>query len=329
MTTRRKLLSALGAISVVMPVASFAQQPTKKVARVGYLSAVTAAVDAPRLDAFRQRLRELGYIDGQNIVFDYRHADANSGLLPGLAEELVRLKVDIVVAVATSAAVAAKKASRTVPIVFLGVFDPVAAGLVDNLARPTGNITGFSNMISELSAKRLELLKESVPKLSRIAVMWEPHIVSSAQQWKESELAAKKLGLQIHSMQISGPNQYESAFKEAAAAHSAALAVTLTPTFLSDQKQIADLAIKHRWPSIYAYESSVDAGGFMSYGPNPIDSYQRAAVNVDKILKGAKPADLPIQQPTEFELVVNLKTAQQIGVKVPQPVLSRANKLIN
>jgi len=328
MTTRRELLGALGVISTVMPFASFAQQSAKKVARVGYLSAVSPAVDAPRLDALRQRLRQLGYTDRQNIAFDYRHADANSGELPGLAEELVRLKVDIVVAVATSAAVAAKNASRTVPIVFIGVFDLIAAGLVDNLARPTGNITGFSNMISELSAKRLELLKESVPKLSRIAVMWEPQIVSSAQQWKESELASKKLGLQIHSMQIRGPNQYESAFTEAAAARSAALAVTLTPTFLSDQKQVADLAIKHRWPSIFAYESSVDAGGFMSYGPNPIDQYRRAATYVDKLLKGAKPADMPVQQPTEFELVVNQKTAKKIGVMVPQSVLARAEKVI-
>ena len=328
MTTRRELLSALGAISIVIPLVPYAQQPAKKVARVGYLSPLSAAVDAPRLDAFRQRLRELRYIDGQNIVFDYRHAEANSGQLPGLAEALVRLNVDILVVVSTPAAVAAKNATRTIPIVFLGVFDPVAAGLVDNLARPKGNITGFTNIISELAAKRLELLKESVPKLSRIAIMWDAQNVSSAQQWKESELAAKKLGLQIHSMQIRSPGQYEGAFKEAAAARSAALAVTLTPTFLSDQKQIAALAIRHRWPSIYAYDSFVDAGGFMSYGPNPIDPYRRAAAYIDKILKGAKPADLPVEQPAEFELVVNLKTAQQIGVKVPQPVLSRANRLI-
>jgi putative ABC transport system substrate-binding protein len=328
MNKRRKLIVAIGAGAFATPLACFAQQPPKKIARVGYLSAVAAAVDAPRVEAFRQRLRELGYTEGQNIIFYYRQEDANSGRLPGLAEELVRLNVDVLVAVSTPAAVAAKNATRTVPVVFTGVFDPVAAGLVDNLARPKENVTGLSNMISVLSAKRLELLKETVPKVSRIAVLWEPQNTSSAQQWQESQLAAKTLGLQLHSMRVNSADQYESAFKDAAKARSAALAVTLTPTFLSNQKQIAGLAIKYRWPSIYAYGSFVDAGGLMSYGPNPIDSYRRAASYVDKILKGAKPADLPVEQPTEFELIVNLKSAKQIGIAIPQSVLSRIHRVI-
>jgi len=224
--------------------------------------------------------------------------------------------------------VAAKNATRTIPIVFHGGFDPVALGLVDSLARPGGNVTGFTAIAPALAGKRLELLKETVPKLSRVAVLWDPQNPGSAQQWKESQLPARELGLQLHSIEVSSADKFEAAFKEAVNVRTAALAVMASPFFYSNQKQLTDLAIKNRLPVTYPREEFVTGGGLMSYGSDRSESFRRAALMVDKILKGAKPADLPVEQPTKFELVINLKTANQIGLPIPPSVLARADRVI-
>jgi len=304
-----------------------AQQP-KKIPRVGYLTANTSSAELPRLDAFRQALHDLGHVDGQNIVIEYRHAEGKFERLPGFAAELVGLKVDLLVGVTTNAVVAAKNATRTIPIVFIGVSDPIAAGLADSLARPGGNLTGFTNIAPVLSGKRLELLKEVIPKLSRVAVLWDPQSPGSVPQWKESELAAAELGLQLYSMEASSADKYEDAFKEALRARSGALAVTLNPVANSNQKPIADLATKNRLPTVCARGDFADNGCLMSYGPSYVAEGRDAARYVDKILKGAKPAELPVEQPMKFELVINLKTAKTLNLTIPQSVLYRADRVI-
>jgi putative tryptophan/tyrosine transport system substrate-binding protein len=304
-----------------------AQQPPK-VQRIGYLTANSSSVELPRVDAFRQGLRALGHIEGQNIVIEYRFTDGKFERLPDFAAELVRLKVDVLVANTTNAALAAKNATRTIPIFFIGVSDPVAAGLVDSFARPGGNITGLTNIAPVLSGKRLELLKETVPKLTRVAVLWDPQNPGSVPQWNESQLAARELGLQLHSMEVSSANKYESAFKEATKAGSTALAVTLNPLANSNQKRVVDLAAKSRLPAIYARGQFVDNGGLMSYAPSFTADGRDAARLVDKILKGTQPADLPVEQPTKFELLINLKTAKALGLTIPPLVLMRAEKVI-
>jgi putative tryptophan/tyrosine transport system substrate-binding protein len=240
-----------------------------------------------------------------------------------VADELVRLKVDVIVTASAVGALAAKNATRTIPIVFHNVSDPVATGLVDSLARPGGNITGFAVMSAVLGAKRLELLKETIPKLSRAAVLWDPQSAGSAEQWKESQVPARELGLQLHSLEVSSADKYEDAFKEATKARSAALAVTESPLTVSNRKQIADLATKNRLPAIYTRREFVESGGLMSYGSDRAEPYRRAALMVDKILKGANPADIPVEQPTKFELMINLKTAKTIGLTIPPNVLAR------
>jgi len=302
-------------------------QQQAKVAKIGWLG-VRPDDSTTSFELFRRALRALGYVDGKNITFEYRSADNKFDRLPALADELVRLKVDVLVTSSTPAALAAKNATRTIPIVFLNVADPVAAGLVDSLARPGGNITGLTNIAPVLAGKRLELLKETIPKLSRVALLWNPQASGSTQQWKESQLAARELGLQLHSMEVTSADKYESAFKEAAKAHSAALAVTASALAASNRKLIVELATKNRLPAIYARGDYVESGGLMSYGADQAELYRRAAVFVDKILKGAKPADLPVEQPTKFELIINLKTAKQIGVTIPPNVLARADRVI-
>ena len=314
-------------ILLTVAVVTEAQQP-KKVPRIGYFSGNSASADSPRVEAFRQGLRALGHVEGQNIAIEYRYTDGKFERLPDVAAELVGLKVDVLVAVTTNAALAAKNATRTIPIVFMGVSDPVEAELVDSLARPGGNITGLTNIAPVLSGKRLELLKETVPKLSRVAVLWDPQSPGSVPQWKESQLAARELGLQLYSVEVSSADKYEGAFKAATKARSAALAVTLSPSTVSSQKRIADLATSNRLPAIYARGDFVDSGGLMSYGPSSGADGRDAARLVDKILKGAKPADLPVEQPTKFELIINLKAAKQIGLTIPPNVLARADKVI-
>ena len=248
--------------------------------------------------------------------------------LPALAEELVGLKVDVIVTRGTPETLALKKATKTIPIVFYSVTDPVGAGLVDSLARPGGNITGFTSIEAVLAGKRLELLKETLPKLSRVAVLWNPQDRSSAQQWKESQSPARELGLQLHSMEVSSSDKYESAFKVALNAGSTALAVIAGSLEDANQKRLVALATKSRLPAIYPRPAFVESGGLMSYGAAQGSSLSRVAVMVDKILKGTKPADIPVEQPTKFELVISLKTAKALGLTIPPVVMMRAEKVI-
>ncbi|HEX2933006.1 MAG TPA: ABC transporter substrate-binding protein, partial [Candidatus Binatia bacterium] len=317
---------AIGVAFAMCGAVAQAQQHAK-VPKIGLLGARPAA-SSTGLELFRQEIRKLGYIEDKNIAFEYRSADNKFDRLPALADELVRLKVDVIVTPGTVEALAAKNATGTIPIVFFGGGDPVAAGLVDSMARPGGNITGFTSIGAVLAGKRLELLKETVPNLSRVALLWDPQDPSAAQQWKESQLPARELGLQLHSMEIRSTNDVESAFKEAINARSVALAVTSGALALSNQKRVADLAIKNRLPAIYPRKDFVTSGGLMSYGDDRTEPYRRAAVFVDKILKGTKPADIPVEQPTKFELIINLKAAKQIGLTIPPNVLVRADRVI-
>ena len=314
---------------LLLSIGTFAEaQQAKKVLRIGYLTSNTSSAELPRFDAFRQGLRDLGHIEEQNIDIEFRHAEGKFDRLPGFAAELVGLKVDVLVGVTTNAVQAAKQATRTIPIVFIGVSDPIEAGLVDSLARPGGNLTGFTNIAPVLSGKRLELLKETVPKLSRVAVLWDRQAPGSVPQWKETELTAKELGLRLYSMEASTVDEYEGAFTKAVKVGSGAVAVTLNPVSNSNQKPIADLALKNRLPTICAREDYVDNGCMMSYGPSYVAEGRDAARYVDKILKGTKPTDLPVEQPMKFELVINLKTAKQIGLTIPPSVLYRADRII-
>jgi putative tryptophan/tyrosine transport system substrate-binding protein len=321
----KAFLSSLVALTLAFIGLSWAQQQAN-VPKIGWLGARSASAIGPEL--FRKELRALGHVEGKNIAFEYRFADDKVDRLPALADELVRLKLDVLVTPAFTAALALKNATRTIPVVFLGVADPVAPGLVDSLAHPGGNITGFTNIESALAGKRLELLKETVPKLSRVAVLWNPKNQGSEQSWKESQLSARELGLQLYSMEVSSADKLEIAFKEATKAGSTAVAGTLFAFANSNQKQIVDLATKNRLPAIYARGDFVASGGLMSYAADQFEAYKRAAVYVDKILKGAKPANLPVEQPTKFELVINLKTAKALNLTIPALVLMRADKVI-
>ena len=320
---------ALGVLLVV--ICSFAQaQPQAKAPRIGFLSGSgTPSNPAMSERAFRQGLSDLGYVDGKNMVLEVRYAEGNRARIPSLVVELVQLKVDVFLTGNLTAIRLAKQATQTIPIVMVTNADPVATGLIDSLARPGGNITGITNLSRDLSAKRLELLKEIVPKLSRVAILWDETNEGSAIGFKEYEAAARVLNLQIQSLEIRGPNpDLEGAFQAATKARANALIPIRNAVILRYPKQIADLAIKNRLPSIYDGSNYVEAGGLASYSTNDSESYRRAAVFVDKILKGTKPADLPVEQPIKFELVINLKTAQQIGLTIPPNVLARADKVI-
>jgi putative tryptophan/tyrosine transport system substrate-binding protein len=303
------------------------QQP-EKIPRIGLLSPFSPSDTALWHEAFRQGLRDLGWVEGKNISIEYRYAEGRNDRLPDLAADLVRLKVDIIVASVATDAVVAKKATRTIPIVMAAPGDPVATKLVESLARPGGNITGLSQIAPELAGKRLELLKETVPKLSRVAVLWNPEGPTTTLAWEESQLPAPQLGLQLHSTEVRSPSDFDKAFEGATRARAEALAVMPNQLFVNNQKRIADFAAKNRLPSIFYLREFVDSGGLMSYGPDRSDMFRRAATYVDKILKGAKPADLPVEQPRKFELVINLKTAKQIGLTFPQSVLYQADKVI-
>ena len=301
-------------------------QQQAKIAKIGWLSPGSAA--AANIELFLREFRKLGYVEDKNIAIEARYANDRLDRLPALADELVGLKADVIIVSGSARTVAAKKTTSTIPIVFLSVPDPVALGLIGSLARPGGNITGFTTIADVLAGKRLELLKETVPKVSRVAVLWNPQSPSSAQQWKESQRSARELGLQLHSMEVSSADKYEGAFKEAIQARSAALAVTLHTLANSNQKLIADLATKDRLPAIYPGGDLVASGGLMSYGPDRAEAYRRGASMVDKILKGTKPADIPVEQPKKFEFIINLKAAKQIGLKIPPNVLARADRVI-
>jgi putative ABC transport system substrate-binding protein len=304
-----------------------AQQP-KKVPRIGFLTTVSLSAQADRIEAFHQGLRELSYVEGKNIVIEQRSADGKPDRLPAVAAELVRLKVDVIVTAGGISTRAAKEATTTIPIVMTGDPDPVGDGFVASLARPGGNITGLSTFAPELSAKRLEILREVAPKLSRVAVLGTSTIPGYAQTLREIELAAKAFGVKLQNLDVLDSKDIETAFRAAAKGQTQAV-LTLQSGILNSQRpQIVELAAKNRLPAIYVNSQFVEAGGLMFYGVNSLELDRRAATYVDKVLKGARPADLPIEQPKKFDLIINLKAAKQIGLTISPDLLARADKVI-
>jgi ABC-type uncharacterized transport system substrate-binding protein len=320
----------VGGVAVLAaPLAAEAQQAAK-VPRIGYLAVNLAAT--PHLpEAFRQGLRDLGYVEGRNLVIEYRDAEGKLERLPALAAELVALKVDVIVAPPTPAALAAKQATRTLPIVFPVAVDPVTSGLVTSLARPGGNVTGLSFLAPELVGKCLELLKQAVPGVSRVAVLWHPGTLGERTEkdmLKGAEVAARALGVRLQLVEARGHADFDRAFSDMTTARAGALTVLTSVMFVNERRRLVDLAAKNRLPAVYAQREFADAGGLMSYGPNLADLFRRAATYVDRILKGTKPGDLPIEQPTKFELVINLKAARSIGLTISPSVLARADHVI-
>jgi putative ABC transport system substrate-binding protein len=312
------------------PLVAEAQQAAK-VPRIGYL-APSLAANPPLHDAFRQGLREFGYAEGRNVVIEYRDAEGKDERLPALAAELAALKVDVIVTnPGTLAALAAQQATKTLPIVFIATGDPVSSGLVTSLARPGGNLTGLSLLFPELVGKCLEQLKQAVPGVSRIAVLEQPGAVPERTQkdiLKAADVAARALGVRLQVVGARGPGDINQAFSEMTRARVNGVAILSTPMFSIERRRLVDLAAKNRLPAVYSFRVYVEAGGLISYGPNIPDLSRRAATYVDKILKGAKPADLPVEQPTKFELVINLKTAKALGLTIPPSVLARADEVI-
>ena len=327
-TMNGKILVYLLATFLLTTAAPAQAQPTTKIFRLGYLAGSSLTVNAARIEAFLQGLRELGYLQGKNIALEYRAAEGKSERYPALASELVSLKVDVIVTAGAASTRAAREATSTIPIVMVQDSDPVDSGFVASLARPGGNITGLSTLAPEISGKRLELLKEIVPKLSRVATLGTSNYPGNAQSLKETELAAAAFGVRVQYLDTLGPQDIEPAFR--AASRENADAVLLLQSFVlnSHRKQIVNLAIKSRLPAIYYSPEWVKDGGLMSYGVSFTDLNLRAAGYVDKILKGATPADLPVEQPTKFELIINLKAAKRIGLTIPPNVLARADRVI-
>jgi putative tryptophan/tyrosine transport system substrate-binding protein len=304
-----------------------AQQPAR-IHRIGILIPASASFLSARVEALRQGLRALGYVEGKNILIEYRYAEGKGERPPDLAAELVQLKVDVIVTSSPSATLAAKKASGTIPIVFAAANDPVGTGLVSSLARPGGNITGLSLMVPDLDGKRLELLKEAFPSVARVAFLWNPSGSRGNPALTVMEAAAKALVLKLLSLEVRSLDDFESAFARAKKERAQELITTTGGLINTQQRRVLDFAAKNRLPAIYHYNEFVEAGGLMSYGPDNTDLWRRAAVYVDKILKGAKPADLPVQQATKFEFIINLKAAKQIGLTIPPNMLERADKVI-
>jgi len=307
-----------------------AQQPAK-VWRIGYLSAQSLPAESSRLDGFRQALRDLGYVDGQNIAIEYRFAEGKFDRLPDLAAELVRLKVDVMVTGGSPGTRAAQQATRTIPLVMTLVGDPIEAGFVASLAKPGGNITGLTQVAPQLSGKRLELLKEAFPKISRVAVFDDAALTAQqiSANLQETQMAAEALGIKLQSLEVRGPNpDLDGAFRTAMSQRADALIILPGPVLFLHRKRVVDLAAKSRLPAIYPHPEFMEDGGLMFYGPDFVDLFRRAATYVDKILKGRKPADLPVERPTKFELVINLKTAKALGVKIPAHLLMEADKVI-
>jgi putative ABC transport system substrate-binding protein len=319
---------AVAAMLLALCSSAKAQHPVK-VPRIGYLGAASASVGAGTIEAFRLGLRELGYVEGKNIVIEWRHHEGKLDRLPALAADLVRLNVDVIITSGPPLTRAAKQATTTIPIVMAQDRDPVGSGFVASLARPGGNITGLSRLAPELSGKQLELLKEIVPKLSRLAIFGTSTTLGTAQELKAIELVARDLAVTLHYLDVLSPKDIETAFRAASKGRSDAVLMMMEGAVASSRRtEIAELALKSRLPVIHPNRQYVEAGGLISYGVNFNDLYRRAATYVDKILKGTKPADLPVEQPTKFELVINLKAAKQIGLTVPPQVLARADKVI-
>jgi len=326
---RRKLIVALGASVIVAPFGSFAQQQGK-VWRVGFLSqrGRPDSLDSDQYGAFPRGMRELGYVEGKNLMIEWRFADNDIGRLSALAEEFVRLKVDVIVAIGSAATSAAQKATVTIPIIMGSTGDPVGSGFVKNLARPGGNITGITNLITEVAPKYLEMLRSMLPRLSRVAVLLNPANSAHGAILKSVQSAAQRAGMTILPEEARAPEEIDSAFSRMARQNAGAVYVVQDSLFTQQRRQIVELEAKHRLPSITAPREHPEAGGLMSYGPNYADNYRRAATYVDKIFKGAKPADLPVEQPTKFELIINGKTAKALGLTIPQSLLISADKVI-
>jgi ABC-type uncharacterized transport system substrate-binding protein len=325
----KNVLRLIAIIATVVGCGALAEaQQATKIPRIGYLSAPSPSAQMARIDAFRQGLRELGYVEGKNIVIEHRSADGKLDRQPALAAELVRLKVDIIITGGPQSTRAAKEATSTIPIVMAQDNDPLGNGFVASLARPGGNITGLATLAPEIGGKRLELLKEIVPKLSRVAVLGTSTVPGNAQQLKETERAAGALGVRLQFLEVLDPKDIETAFRVAGKGRADAVLTLPSAILLSQRAQLADLAVKNRLPAIYSQPEYAEAGGLMTYGVNITDLYRRAATYVDKILKGRKPADLPVEQPIKFELIINLKAAKQIGLTIPQKVLGRADRVI-
>jgi len=330
MNRRRAALAMLAGIaSVRFSVPRAAAQQTGRVYRIGYLSTPTRQSVERALNAFLAKLRELGLVEGQNLIIEYRWAEGNVERLPELAAELVRLKVELIVAPAASAALAAQKATTSIPIVMIFPIDPVRSGLVKSLRRPEGNITGTTSAPgNEIMGKQLQILKDAIPSTSRVAILWNSSVVESVVQVKEAEAVAPSMRIRLQSVPARGPDDFESAFAAMAQQRAQALLVSNDSTFLVHRTRIAELALKARLPTMCSFREYVEAGSFMAYAVNMADFIGRAAVYVDRILKGAKPGDLPVEQPTKFELVINLKTAKALGVALAPSLLQRADEVI-
>jgi putative tryptophan/tyrosine transport system substrate-binding protein len=316
-------------VAALLQVAPSIAQQSARVPRIGFVMPGSAEASAGLINAFRQGLQELGYVEGQNIQIDFRWQPADRpDLLPGIVSELVRSNPDVLVGPTTPQALALKKATSTIPIVMVVPSDPIGTGLVQTLARPGGNVTGLSLMSNDIMAKRLELLKETVPKISRVGDIWNPANPATQRDFKEIEIAARKLGLTIHSAEVRGPNDFNSAFSSLTRARVDALILQTDQLTWIHRQQIAKLTVQNRLPTIFFAREYVDGGGLMSYGASLADLYRRSASYVDKILAGASPAELPVEQPTKFELVVNLNTAKALGITIPEAILLRANEVL-
>jgi putative ABC transport system substrate-binding protein len=325
---RREFVTLLGGVAAAWPLAAHAQQQVGKVFHIGFLETTSQALNGDNFDAFRQGLHEFEYIEGQNLVIEYRSADGHNERFPNLATELARLNVDLILTRGTPAALAAKNATRTIPIVVLGIGDPVEQGVVASLAHPGANITGLSASATELYAKRLELLTELVPRVARTAFLTNMDNPNEQFNWQRIERAARALGIRPQLLDVRKPEDFERAFNDASEQRIDALVVAQDGLLSQNRQIIVDLAAKHRLPAVYGSREFVGPGGLAAYGPSYSDLYLRAANYVDKILKGARPADLPVELPTKFQLVINLKTAKSLGLTIPPTILARADEVI-
>ena len=325
---RREFISLLGGVAAGWPLAAYGEQTGKKFTIAVFTAGSRIAPDAPAWVAFLDALREAGWVEGKSVAFEGRYADNRIERLPLLAEELVHLKVDVIVAVGTLAPLAANRATATIPIVMTSAGDPLGSGLVANLARPGGNVTGMSLMAPDLAGKRLELLKEVLPQLTRVAILWNAANPYSASVFKETQGAGQTLGIEVLSLEVRQPEDLDRAFEATRQQRPDALVSVEDPFTNTYRKRIAEFAVANHLPSLYGIREDAAAGGLISYGANLADLWRRAAGYVDKILKGATPADLPVQQPTQFELVINLKTARALGLELPPSVLARADEVI-
>jgi putative tryptophan/tyrosine transport system substrate-binding protein len=327
MMDRRTFIGVVAGGILAAPLGAVAQ-PVGKAIRIGRLSPLSAEADMPLLAAFRRGMRDLGWVERENFFIETRYADGNPNRLSEIAAELVRQRVDVILVGSNPGALAAKNAAGAIPIVMVTTADPVSGGLVASLARPSGNLTGVTALGQGLSAKRLELLKEAVPGVTRVAVLTNPASPNTEAFVKESAVIGRALGIQLQLVGAHDASEFETAFATMASKHAGGLMVLADVTFITHRKRIVELAAMSRIPAVYGEREFVDAGGLMFYGASLIDMYRRAAVYVDKILKGTKPADLPVEQPTKFELIINLKTAKALGLTIPQPLLLRADEVI-